>query len=363
MNFKKNMLYYKCKVGRKMKRKLLLILLVLVNFMFITNIKAATTCTYTQGKSKNGVKVTLDDLGNISYEAFGYGTTTEFNGLTTEELLTYNFANGNIDVLYGTVANGYGENNKIIYSLSRSGSSNQFYLDSCTKTHTTAEQNSNRKAVLSCSYSDYQLTVNFFNDKTAEATTAQTGYRVVNNPLKIDTIPEKCPSNIYTQVYDNEINFALKKYTGYSSTKYNGVNSSVPYVNDDVGFSGNVTMDNVAGLDFCSQDGVRQVLHIVGYIVFFTKIIVPLILIIMGSVDFITALKDPDGKSLKDQLFQFGKRLIGAAIIFFIPTIVNFVFSLVDNASEYNTQFSGCTDCVLKPFNGTCTYQKMGEGE
>lgn len=137
--------------------------------------------------------------------------------------------------------------------------------------------------------------------------------------------------------------------------------AGIRYVSDVVGNSGNVVIDNVAGLDFCSQNGVKQVMHIIGLIIFFAKITVPLILVIMGTLDFYQSIKDPDSKGMKDQLLKFVKRILAAIIIFFIPTIVNFIFSLVDNAMNYTNNFSDCSDCVFKPFNDTCIYYKMGE--
>ncbi len=120
--------------------------------------------------------------------------------------------------------------------------------------------------------------------------------------------------------------------------------------------------DNVEPMDICSQNGVKQVLHIAGYILFVAKLVIPLLLIIMGTIDVVNALKDPDDKTMKDSMSKFAKRIIAAVIIFFIPTIVNFGFSLIDDATDF-TNFSECGECIFRPTGGGCNYTLIGEDE
>ena len=117
--------------------------------------------------------------------------------------------------------------------------------------------------------------------------------------------------------------------------------------------------NNVEPMNICSQNGVKQVLHIAGYIVFAAKLLIPLLLIIMGTIDIVSALKDPEDKTMKDSISKFVKRIIAAVIIFFIPTIVNFGFSLIDDATDFSN-FDECAKCLFKPLGGGCNYTLIG---
>lgn len=160
----------------------------------------------------------------------------------------------------------------------------------------------------------------------------------------------KIMGNVDWDAVEEDIDNAYKAYL-----------AGIRYVTDVVGDADNVMLGNATGLDFCSSNGVKHVLNIIGLVGFFAKIAIPLLLIIMGSLDFVSALKDPDEKGVKDQAFKFAKRVMAAIIIFFIPTIINFVFSLIDNATGYNTNFTDCTECIFRPTAGTCTYDKLGD--
>lgn len=114
------------------------------------------------------------------------------------------------------------------------------------------------------------------------------------------------------------------------------------------------TLD-VEEIVFCERNETRKTFQIIGYVIFFAKIIVPLLLIILGSIDFAKAVISNSDKAPQDALKAFGIRIIIAVIIFLIPTILSFLIGLIDGASETfeDTAFSDCSDCLLDPF-GKC---------
>ena len=115
-------------------------------------------------------------------------------------------------------------------------------------------------------------------------------------------------------------------------------------------------------INFCDQNGVQKTFQIIGYLLFVAKIIVPLLLIILGTIDFAKATVSSDDKAPRDAVVALIRRIIIAVIIFFIPTILNFLLSLVNGASEaFNDNgFTGCTDCLFDPF-GDCEASDIGE--
>lgn len=58
------------------------------------------------------------------------------------------------------------------------------------------------------------------------------------------------------------------------------------------------------------------------------QIFVPIILIIMGTVDLIRAMMSNDDKGHKDSISKFIKRVLAAVLMFFIVTIVNVVMNM-----------------------------------
>lgn len=82
---------------------------------------------------------------------------------------------------------------------------------------------------------------------------------------------------------------------------------------------------DVTPVDMCSNESTSlKVFQVIGYLLIIIKIIVPLILIIMGSIDFAKAALSGDDKSTKEAAVQFSKRVLIGLIVFFIPTILDF---------------------------------------
>ena len=93
--------------------------------------------------------------------------------------------------------------------------------------------------------------------------------------------------------------------------------------------------------------GLKSTLRIIGEVVNVIRIAVPLVIIGLACMDLfktITAGKD-------DQLFKSLKtiitRIILGVIIFFIPSILDFGFSLVDQWTDYENSYQECVSCIL----------------
>ena len=85
-------------------------------------------------------------------------------------------------------------------------------------------------------------------------------------------------------------------------------------------------------LDICSSPSVLKVMRIVKILINFIKIIVPIILIVTGSMTFLKAVSNGDNpKAMK----AFIRKCVGAIAIFMVPTIVGIIFKLVDTEKIY----------------------------
>ena len=92
------------------------------------------------------------------------------------------------------------------------------------------------------------------------------------------------------------------------------------------------------------------------------KISVPVILIIMGMLDFGKAVASQDEKGMKETQTRFVKRIIGAIAVFLVITVTQFVFILL-NTSDSNNMLS-CIDCFInnncQTNSRTACYQCVG---
>ncbi|MEG0794570.1 MAG: hypothetical protein RSG95_02105 [Bacilli bacterium] len=128
------------------------------------------------------------------------------------------------------------------------------------------------------------------------------------------------------------------------------------------GGSGSNTIKDNEELYVCDDNGVQKAFQIIGYLLFIIKILVPLLLIILGTIDFSKAIISSDDKAIKEATLSLIKRAIIGVVIFIIPTILNFAFSLVDGAEENSAGFTKCTNCLFSPTDDAkCSPKKIGE--
>lgn len=82
------------------------------------------------------------------------------------------------------------------------------------------------------------------------------------------------------------------------------------------------------------------------------QIVVPVVLVIMGSLDLVKGLTAQKEDDVKKGQQMFVKRLIAAALVFFVFVIVKLVISFV--ADETGSKIMDCAECFV---NGYCEYQ------
>ena len=90
--------------------------------------------------------------------------------------------------------------------------------------------------------------------------------------------------------------------------------------------------------------------HLTSLIVELIKIGVPVLLIIFGMIDLGKAVVAQKEDEIKKSQQMFFKRLLSAALVFFVFVIVELVFSIV--ASEEKAGIWNCVNCFI---NEKCT--------
>lgn len=108
-------------------------------------------------------------------------------------------------------------------------------------------------------------------------------------------------------------------------------------------------------MSFCTD--AQPVLYTVGMFLLVFKIVIPVLLIIFGMVDLGKAVISSDDKAVSKAAKSLLNRVIAGVCIFFIPTIVGIVFSMVGSFSEVKGQYDICAGCISNPTNSSVCHQ------
>lgn len=104
---------------------------------------------------------------------------------------------------------------------------------------------------------------------------------------------------------------------------------------------------NLSGL--CNETRVARTLKFLGILITLVKIFVPLLIIVLGSIDFGKAMIDGKGDDIPKKVPVLVKRFITGVIIFLVPSVIDFLFGVIDTYSDTMAQYENCWTCLLDP--------------
>ena len=104
-----------------------------------------------------------------------------------------------------------------------------------------------------------------------------------------------------------------------------------------------VNCGNVTGIP-------KKIPELVSFMITAIYVAIPIILVIMGSIDFFKGITAGKEDEIKKGQHLFLKRLIISALIFFVSVIVKFIISVVAD-SGVSANITSCIDCFI---NGKC---------
>ncbi|MBO4245613.1 MAG: hypothetical protein J5892_02585 [Bacilli bacterium] len=99
---------------------------------------------------------------------------------------------------------------------------------------------------------------------------------------------------------------------------------------------------------FCAD--TANVWQVIGWVLTVFKIVIPLLLIIFGMIDIGKAVTSSKEDEIKKATGALMRRAIAAVVVFFIPTLVGVIMSLVKNAPDYKP----CRKCITNPGGTYC---------
>ena len=101
-----------------------------------------------------------------------------------------------------------------------------------------------------------------------------------------------------------------------------------------------------AAMNFCTK--TKSIWILVGRILGIFKIVIPLLVIIFGMIDLGKAVVASKDDEIKKAAKQLGMRILAGVVIFFIPVIVSFAFTLADGF-DAEGDYSTCEACITNP--------------
>lgn len=183
----------------------------------------------------------------------------------------------------------------------------------------------------------------------------------------LSTLQESCAdfyyntSNKKIMIGNSDINRHLQSDNYYESSIYEFLcnsSDSIEYFcnNGTCNFPNNTSIDcnnwthriediPKSSTNFCKDVGIKKSLKFIGNLFIIAKIIVPILLIVMGTIDFSKSVFSSDADSLKKSSITFAYRILAGVAIFFLPTIISFVFDGILKNSLYKE----CNKCLFHP--------------
>ena len=137
----------------------------------------------------------------------------------------------------------------------------------------------------------------------------------------------------------------------FNSEKQNAINASKTTTNNNSNNNDSNHISTTKNDTDISQSSnctrIKEPLMFIGNIVLVVKIAIPIILIGLGMMDLFRAVTSAKDDELKKSLRGFAMRCVAGVAIFFLPTIVSVVFSMVSSWADLKGEFNACQKCIL----------------
>lgn len=113
--------------------------------------------------------------------------------------------------------------------------------------------------------------------------------------------------------------------------------------------------------DFCTNPRIKTMFKIGGTFIYIMKVLIPVVIIVLGSVDLFKAFLSGDEKDVSTATQSLIKRFVIGIVIFFVPTVIKTIFNIVDGSKEDKTSGwifdSECYNCLFDPY-ASCNIPK-----
>ena len=159
----------------------------------------------------------------------------------------------------------------------------------------------------------------------------------------------KCPPIIYSVKKNDKVTMYLKKEKKSTENKLVTDTSNIEPEEippTDWGEVKDIDLENI-----CSKPEFRKPLKFIGTIVFFLKIAIPVLILVLGTIDLFKAITSSKDDRIMVAVKSIGVRFLAGVCIFFIPGFIELILDWVNEWSNYRNTWCCCTQCILDSNN------------
>lgn len=187
-----------------------------------------------------------------------------------------------------------------------------------------------------CKYSSVTL---YFNRDEMILVNSQTNVRQSTSRFSLNswlnseyyTSFEMCPMTLYQHV--DSVNYSGQSYVSYylesATNRIPLALEDYDYVDDDSDEPQDVVIENCS--DLFSENFIEEI----NSYLLIVKILVPIILLVTGVLDFAKAIFSSSEDEMKKAQSKFIKRIIAAVVVFLVPTFVNLLLEIANGVWSY----------------------------
>lgn len=132
--------------------------------------------------------------------------------------------------------------------------------------------------------------------------------------------------NYINQGYFSGQNIVIEEYREAVNKANEFIKNAAQDADTNLNLDTNIDFNN-----FCNEEGVHKTVKFLGYGLYIVKIMVPILLIIFGSIDFGKAIVSSNQDAIQKTSKILIIRIIIGIVIFLLPTIINYVFKIAGN--------------------------------
>lgn len=110
---------------------------------------------------------------------------------------------------------------------------------------------------------------------------------------------------------------------------------------------------------FCADSAT--IWKLVGWVFMVFKIVIPLLLIILGSIDLGKAVISGKSEDVSKNAKSLAMRAIAAICIFLVPSLVGIIINWISDLTNTDLDYEICSTCIVNP--GNCDTSGVVTGE
>ncbi len=147
------------------------------------------------------------------------------------------------------------------------------------------------------------------------------------------------------------------------SDKEQGGGTIVPNVDPDWHYTPSTPSQNYDSA--CSIEGTRKAVLLIGKAITLATYIIPLIIIVLGMIDFGKAVTSNDEKAQSKATGTLIRRIVAGIVVFLIPTLLKALINVINvNSLIYDKDnYDECLNCIMYPFNDCAPSQSESNSD